>query len=146
MRRFLILTLMLIAGSVAAKDLLVLRDGSILDVKVLQVSDREVSYKKAENPDGPLFSTDVSKILSIKYENGTEQKFEATNTAGQKANKGFSIHAGGAFPTGEFAKDNFPSVTDNEKMGSKTGFNVGIKYVFPIAPQNLGMFVSADLI
>lgn len=147
MKNLLILAMMLIAGGAAADDILVLRDGTVMDVKVTQVSDWEVSYKKTEHPDGPLFSTDVSKILSIRYENGTEQKFEdAANKPAtiepykQKANKGFSIHAGRAFPTGDFIVDGDGS------LSATTGFSVGIKNVFPIAETNWGLFLSADLI
>ncbi len=145
MKKLLTLVLLLLAGSVAAQDVLVLRDGTILNVKVTQVSDWEISYKKTEHLEGPVFSTDVSKVLSIKYENGTEQKFDDPAAASaapviyeQKANKGFSVYAGGAFPVGKFA--------DDEEAFAKAGFNVGARYTFAIAPTNLGLFVSADFI
>ncbi len=143
-KKFLILVMLLVAGGVAAQDVLVLRDGTILNVKVLQVSDWEISYKKQDNPDGPVFSTAVEKVLSLKYENGTEQKFDAPKTLEapvvyeQKANKGFSVRAGGAFPVGEFA----------ETSGgmAKAGLTVGVRQTFAVAPTNLGLFVSADFV
>jgi hypothetical protein len=130
-----------------------MRDGTLISGKVTQVSDWEVSYIKADNPDGPVFSTDLYKVLSIKYANGTEQKFETPEVVPspiparevpesypQKANRSLSLHAGIAFPANEV----WSNVAG--KLVSKTGVGIGVKGVLPLSARNLGLFMSADFI
>lgn len=60
-----------------AQDIIVMRDGSIVQSKVTEITTSEVKYKKYSNPDGPLYTIDKSTILAINYENGEKETFEA---------------------------------------------------------------------
>lgn len=59
----------------AAQDVIVKRDGSQLSGKVIEITETVVKYKKADNPDGPLYSLSVDDILRINYENGDSDVF-----------------------------------------------------------------------
>lgn len=61
-----------------ADDVIVLRNGDFINGIVTEVSTNQIKYKKASNPNGPLYSLETSKILSIKYSNGEVEKFESS--------------------------------------------------------------------
>lgn len=70
-----LLTLALLTSAAQAQDLIVLSDGSSIPAKVLEITQAEVKYKKASNPDGPTYTTAVQGIDYIKFENGTTETF-----------------------------------------------------------------------
>lgn len=74
MRRILLL-FALIAVKVNAQDILTFKNGDVQQVKVIEVSPTEVKYKKYDNLDGPVFIEKRSQLYSVKYQNGTIQKF-----------------------------------------------------------------------
>ena len=68
---------------IIGQDIIVTRSSERIDCVVTEVSDTEVKYKRADNPDGPLFVISTSKISSIIYKNGEVQSFD--NVAQQPA-------------------------------------------------------------
>lgn len=60
-----------------SQDIIVLKDKASdeIQVKVLEVTKKSVTYKKWSYQDGPTFTLDVDKILAIKYQNGEMQTF-----------------------------------------------------------------------
>lgn len=58
-----------------AQDVIVKKDGSTIQSKVMEITDTEIKYKKWSNQDGPLYSIGRSEILSINYQNGEVEKF-----------------------------------------------------------------------
>lgn len=66
---------MLIAISANAQDKIHLRNGDVVDGKVSEIGTRDVSYKKADNPDGPSYRIGKGEISRIEYENGSEDVF-----------------------------------------------------------------------
>lgn len=66
---------------ILAEDVLVLRNGDIINGLVTEITSSEVKYKKASNPNGPIYSIDKDEVLSIKYENGETDKFEPSNSS-----------------------------------------------------------------
>lgn len=61
-----------------ADDVIVFRNGDIVNGVVIEITSSEIKYKKASNPKGPTYSTSKADILSIKYENGDTEKFNAS--------------------------------------------------------------------
>jgi hypothetical protein len=53
-----------------SQDIIFRTDGTKEEVKVTLVGDREIQYKKYNNPDGPLYSVNKNEIVLITYENG----------------------------------------------------------------------------
>jgi hypothetical protein len=56
--------------SVNALDMIVLKDGNMIEAKVLEMSPTEIRYKRADNLNGPTIVLPVDRVLSIRYENG----------------------------------------------------------------------------
>lgn len=58
-----------------ANDVLVLKDGVRLNVILVEVADKQVKYRKVNNPQGPLFVKEIANISSIIYANGEKEEF-----------------------------------------------------------------------
>lgn len=56
-----------------AKDAIMLSDGQTIDCKVISIGKTDITYKRADNPDGPTYSVPVSKVFYITYENGQKE-------------------------------------------------------------------------
>ena len=63
-----------------AEDIIVFKNGNIVKAIVHNVSQDIVKYKKVSNLNGPLYSVNVSELLSITYENGESDKFSQNET------------------------------------------------------------------
>ncbi|MCI6725352.1 MAG: hypothetical protein MR446_02770 [Bacteroidales bacterium] len=74
------------ACSVAnAQDLIVKRDGTIIQAKVTKVSKDEIEFKKWSNQDGPQYTLPVSDIFAINYMNGEKDTFDHVSAPAQPA-------------------------------------------------------------
>ncbi len=65
----------LLSFAASAQDRIHLRNGDVIDGKVSEVGTRDISYKKADNPDGPSYRLGKGEISRIEYENGSEDVF-----------------------------------------------------------------------
>ena len=82
--RLIAFTVMCMAGSYAsAQDLIVKKDGSVIQAKVTKIGTAEVEYKKWSNQDGPQYSIAVADILAINYQNGEKETFENVSASGK---------------------------------------------------------------
>ena len=63
--------------SITAQDLIVLRDGNIIEAKVLEISQTEIRYKRFDHLEGPTIVVPAANVLSIRYENGTSEIINA---------------------------------------------------------------------
>jgi hypothetical protein len=50
-------------------------------VKVIEIEDSKVKYRKFDNLEGPLYSVAKNEILSIHYSNGTRDTFNVAGPA-----------------------------------------------------------------
>ena len=64
--------------SANAQDLIVLRDGNIIEVRVVEISQTEIRYRRFDHLDGPIIVIPTINVLSIRYENG---RVEILNSA-----------------------------------------------------------------
>ena len=81
--RLIAFAAMCMAGSYAlAQDLIVKKDGSVIQAKVTKIGTTEVEYKKWSNQDGPQYSIAVADILAINYQNGEKETFENVSASG----------------------------------------------------------------
>ena len=53
-----------------AQDVIVKKDGTTIQSKVMEINGTEIKYKKWSNQEGPLFSINKSEVNSINYQNG----------------------------------------------------------------------------
>lgn len=56
-------------------DEIILKNGDEILAKVIEIDNSVVKYKKCDNLDGPLYNIEKSKVLIIKYTNGTKDVF-----------------------------------------------------------------------
>ncbi len=59
-------------------DLLVKKDGTILEVKIVEEKPDEILYRKKEAQDGPIYAISKSELLSVRYRNGETVTFTVT--------------------------------------------------------------------
>lgn len=57
----------------AQTDTLVTRQGAKIPCKILEIGEDEIKYKKAENIDGPTYSTSKNKLKEMIFANGTRE-------------------------------------------------------------------------
>ena len=68
-----VLTVLFFICNVTAQDVLYLKSGVDVEVKVYEVGKKEIKYKKFNNLDGPLYTINIKSIDRIKYQNGEEE-------------------------------------------------------------------------
>jgi len=73
--------------SVAAQDLIILKDGKVIESKVTEISPTEIRYKRFDHLDGPTIVISADKVLSIRYQNGKVETINADTNTGQKNNQ-----------------------------------------------------------
>jgi len=59
-----------------AQDYLYLNDGQKIAVKISELSDTEVRYKRWDNLSGPVYSDNITAVSKIEYENGAIDNLE----------------------------------------------------------------------
>ncbi len=64
------------AKHLLAQDTLYHASKGVLIVKILEITDTEVKYNAASNPDGPVYVIGKKDALKIVYENGTVESFQ----------------------------------------------------------------------
>lgn len=93
MRKLCLMLSLCISTLAYAQDVIVLKDGSSILSKVIEVGSSEVKYKKWSNQDGPTYILNVPEILSINYLNGEKESFnaqKATVSPNKDIAKGFT--------------------------------------------------------
>ena len=100
MKNFLLAILLIaIYSSVNAQDVITLKDNTTINVKVLEIGETHVKYKKWDNLEGPTYNTNISNIISVTYQNGSRDVFsnyqtpksdiaQSIDNAGEKVSKG----------------------------------------------------------
>ena len=59
-------------------DDLIFKNGEEIYGLISEITTSEVKYKRCDNPEGPTFSLEKSKLLMIRYKNGTKDVFNST--------------------------------------------------------------------
>ena len=70
-----VLCILCIQHNIQAQDVIVKKDGSTIVCKTLEITSKEIKYKKFSNLDGPLFSIDLSEVQHVNFENGEKEEF-----------------------------------------------------------------------
>ena len=82
LRQIAFTALCIVANFASAQDLLVKKDGTVIQAKVTKVGTSEVEYKKWSNQDGPQYSIAIADILAINYQNGEKETFDNVGAHG----------------------------------------------------------------
>lgn len=67
--------------TMSAQDIIVKKDGSVIQAKVSEIGTSEIKYKKWSNQDGPTYAITKGEILAITYQNGEKEMFNNTPVA-----------------------------------------------------------------
>jgi hypothetical protein len=68
-------------AAVSAQDLIILRDGNVIESNVTETSPTEIRYKRSNHLDGPTIVVPAANVLSIRYANGKVDIINAAPTA-----------------------------------------------------------------
>ncbi|MCE7063089.1 hypothetical protein [Dyadobacter sp. CY343] len=147
---YLLLLNPVFAQNVRKPDILFLRNDTKLEVRIQEVDDTVVKYKKLSDDEGPLFTVKKSEISSIQYGNGEVKTFEAVlevpsyyapGQSAPQARPAAPLQAPGS--RNQFLEEIRASSADNlratykyYKGKSKTGLVMGI------AGTSVGMILS----
>jgi len=84
-KALLIISIFFIGGMflVNAQDLIILRNGNIIEAKVTEISPSEIRYRRLNHLDGPVIVISRADVISIRYENGTVEIINTTQIVGQ---------------------------------------------------------------
>ena len=74
-----------------AQDIVILKNGTSIDAKVLEVDDNSIRYKKFDNPEGPTYTEKKEAISEIRYKNGSKEIFNPIPSGGPKLEKQNSV-------------------------------------------------------
>lgn len=81
MRKLLLSSILLLSGSFCfAVDTIVTKDSEKIEGKIIEVSSKEIRYKKASNPDGPTFVIETDNVSTVVYENGEVDVLQKNQT------------------------------------------------------------------
>lgn len=70
---------LLTVGLTHAQDTIYTRNGSVINGKVAEITQAEIKYKKASNPDGPVYSMGKEDVVLIHYRNGSKDVFASNS-------------------------------------------------------------------
>lgn len=82
MKKFILfnLCILLVSFSGFSQDLITKKNNEDIKAKVIEVSVTDVSYKKFETPEGPIYRVPKSEILMIRYADGSKDVFSDLST------------------------------------------------------------------
>ncbi len=69
------LFLVFLALATQAQDYIYMKDGSEYNAKVEEITPDIIKFKKFDQPDGPVRTVNVVDVISIRYQDGTEEVF-----------------------------------------------------------------------
>lgn len=78
MKNFIAIVLSMICVHLYAQDFIVLKTGTEVKTKVIEVTPTEIKYRLFENLDGPLITINKSDAILIRYSNGTNEIINTT--------------------------------------------------------------------
>lgn len=76
MKKIFCILFLFLSFSCFAQDVIVLKDASEIEAKVLVVGIDDITYKKWDFQDGPDYKIQKWKVLFIKYSNGAKEVFD----------------------------------------------------------------------
>ena len=82
---FSLILVFCLATPLFSQDVLTLKDGRTFKVTVVEVGKKDVSYRKFDNPKGPLYRAEIKDIARIDYESGASDQFGSQSNTSYKS-------------------------------------------------------------
>lgn len=79
MKKIISFFFLLFCINAVAQDIIVKRNHEKVDAIIIEITSNEVKYKRKDYQEGPIYVLDKSEILTIIYQNGTVETFDANN-------------------------------------------------------------------
>lgn len=111
------------------QDVVYLKNGSIIRGMITEQIPNE--SLKIETADRSLFVYQMDEIQKITKEPIKNKQHNIVN-----AEDYWSLSIGASIPTGDFA--------DDDDAGAGVGLNIGLKYLYPLNQNGLGLYFSTD--
>ncbi|HIP34089.1 MAG TPA: hypothetical protein EYG89_05135 [Bacteroidia bacterium] len=112
MKNVILIIITLTSNLLFSQDIIELNNGDDIQVKVTEISNKDVKYKKFNNIEGPTYTISKSKILMIRYENGEKEIISKTTND----NTDLSISAGYYQGNNKISKREFKKIlSTNQK-------------------------------
>ena len=67
--------------SANAQDLIILRDGNVIESQVVEISPTEIRYRRFDHLEGPIIVVPAANVMSIRFANGMVQIITAAPAA-----------------------------------------------------------------
>lgn len=87
MKQLLVILMFLCSASIFAQDVIVKKDGSHIECRVVEVNDSGVVYKKWSNLNGNHFEIDRADVSAINYQSGKKEDFSEVNNLYKHGNQ-----------------------------------------------------------
>ena len=130
MKAFCIFIVVFLAAgiySAAGQDLIVQRDGSMIEAMVVEISPMEIRYRNFGHLDGPIFVIMAADVLSIRFENGMIHTIDAPPAPVAAAPAGAGPPAAGG-ATQPAQRNNFVSGNLGYLASGNTGGAFGLNF------------------
>lgn len=75
MKKLILIIVALWPMIVYGQDLIITHDAREIEAKVERIDDYKIDYRRWDNQQGPVYSIAISKVLMIKFANGSKQTF-----------------------------------------------------------------------
>lgn len=79
MKPLLVILLCFVQIVLNAQDTIYKRSGDVIPARVIEINTKEISYKRENLPDGPLYILDKNEVKKIKYKTGAVDSFTVRN-------------------------------------------------------------------
>ncbi|MEN0002484.1 MAG: hypothetical protein AAF798_00015 [Bacteroidota bacterium] len=124
---FFIASLLILHFTSSAQDMIHLVDQTMMETKVIEISDQQVKYKAYDGQNGPTFVVPAHRIEKVVLQDGTEHTFESPEES--------------AFDFAQLPKralkfsflspvvNGFTSVTYEQMLSAKTSFEARIAFI-----------------
>lgn len=98
-------------------DLIIFRDGTEERARVIEISRKEVKYKRCDFENGPVYVAGRSEVFMIKYANGTREVFKEEKEPEARANDDNNNTSNYPPPISEKAKITHPKAETSFLLG-----------------------------
>ena len=146
MKLLLTTILISIVTFINAQDIIIYKDGSEKQAKVLKVNEHNIVFKKYRNMMGPEYTESKSNIFMIKYEGGSKDVFnnikKQSNNSSSNSNNSSSLYS-------EIAEGTIVPLYTARTISSKdmqVGSLIELRVKDPIVDQNNYILIGANTI
>lgn len=139
MRVALIFILCVVQLYLNAQDSIYKRTGLVIPAKISEVNIKEISYKRADLLDGPIFIINKSEVQKIKYANGTIDSFRVV--------KELSKAPAVVFVNPKYIAPDFNQIKPSLRRGTYTyqGHLLSDRNVFLMALEKNNLWKNTDI-